>query len=60
MSQASKTRSMFADFAASLVMAISIGLATSVALAGAVLLIAQHQAAETQSVPASSPSGSAS
>jgi hypothetical protein len=49
MSKASKVRLMLTDFAASLAMAISIGLATSITLAGAVLLIAQHSAPDSQS-----------
>ncbi len=45
----SRARLMAADFLASVAMALSIGVATSVALAGAVLLIAGQQAPETQS-----------
>jgi hypothetical protein len=43
------TRLILTDFAASLVIAVSIGLATSVALAGAVVLIAGQ--ADVQSAP---------
>lgn len=48
MKKISKARLIFTDFAASLAMAISIGLATSITLGGAVLLIAQHSASTAQ------------
>ena len=50
MNKTSRTRSILADFAASLAMAVSIGIATSVTLAGAVVLIAEHSAAADQPV----------
>ena len=52
MKNISKARLIFTDFAASLAMAISIGLVTSITLGGAVLLIAEHSASNAQ--PASS------
>ena len=50
MNKPSRTRGIFTDFAASLVMALSIGVATSVTLAGAVVLIA-HQSTHAESTP---------
>jgi hypothetical protein len=50
MNNPSKARGMFTDFAASLLMALSIGVATSVTLAGAVVLIA-HQSTQSEGTP---------
>jgi len=51
MKNISKARLIFTDFAASLAMAISIGLVTSITLGGAVLLIAEHSASNAQPAP---------
>jgi hypothetical protein len=51
--KASKTRLIVTDFAASLLLALSIGVATSVALGSAVLLIAQQSGvSEAPAAPA--------
>ena len=57
MSKTSKARLIVTDFAASLVMAVSIGLATSIALASAVLFIAE-QSDSSSGTTVSSPEGS--
>jgi hypothetical protein len=47
MSKTSKARLIATDFAASLLLAVSIGVVTSLALGSAVLLIAQSGASDT-------------
>lgn len=47
MSKTSKARLIVTDFAASLLLALSIGVATSLALGSAVLLIAQSESSDT-------------
>jgi hypothetical protein len=55
MEQTSRARLIATDFAASLVMALSIGVATSVMLAGAVVLLAQSSPELQSSAPVTAP-----
>ena len=55
MEQTSRARLIATDFAASLVMALTIGIATSIMLAGAVVLLAQSSPDLQSSAPATAP-----
>jgi hypothetical protein len=55
MESRSRARLIATDFAASLIMALSIGIATSIMLAGAVVLLAQSAPETQSSVPVATP-----